>query len=665
MKQKSSQKDRIKGLLEQNRGQEAIEILQGRVNRSHSNIDRRQLAQCQLELQEYIAFFSTFHTIENKTKNDLAMRDQAIDGLIGQSDQVSLERVNLISSFALNVLRSGSGEEAGIILIEAVHTWLKLSQADQDRKEAVENFQALLHAQDWGQLEGFGSQSENFGKLQAVLAEFCPAEAPPNAHLDQALDHLKQAEQAWQNDLVSWKLFQIHLQRKEMPEAIEAYRNYLKRKPDDQPLLADAPTAAALALDEEDLGQIVLTLTKILANPGADEEQEKHRLVLLLECFGSLLEKGQHMAALRNILASCPRWMFQGERRLLPVLLIESWLEDDLQQIEWIEKFFDAYQTRWPENGAMHFTLARYFYQKGDLAFATPIMKKAVALCPSEQNYKDWMQTLEHLELVSLRLPSEQYKHLTEQEAAVLRKCIGVPNFADIGRLSASCGITVGQARAYLHDFLITRMISKVEEPEEDEEYVYGFVTVGGQIYKIHPDLLTYHAREGGKDRLDPEYTTEMDLWMNAGPDDPEVSSNIFATQDEKRVYAALQRVFSDPRKYTISINMNISILFASDWAEKTVSLMKMAHFYQTSVDFCVADNNGQPLLAVEVDGGSHSNKKTMIKDIQKNMLFEKAGIPFLRIYNPKKDVFYLAEEIENKLSALNFFKGIEADQAE
>ncbi len=654
MKQKSSKKDRVKELVEKKRYAEAIEILRGKVNRSHSNIDRRRLAVCQLEAQEFIDFFSTFHTIESKTQNDFALRDQAIAGLIGCSDQVSTERIDLIGTFGLDILRSGNPEEAGIVLLEAVQTWLQLDPADQERKDRVGNFEALLHAQAWQPVDAFTAQPENLGGLELALAAFCPAD------LDAVVGHLQRAEQSWQNELVYWKLFQAHLERREMPEAVTAYWNYLKRKPAEQPLRPSETMPAALKLTGHDAEQIAWGVIEILQSSQEEEGREDLQLTLLLECFGSLLQRGRHFVQLRKTFRVCPKWMFEGESELLPRLLIEAWLEDDLQQIEWVEKHFDAYRSRWPESGAMHFAMARYFYQKGELPTATPLMRKAIQLCPDNPEYQSWMDTLDHLEVVSLRLPSEQYRHLSQEEADFLRTCYGVVNFADIGRLAETCGIPVEQAKRSLHDFLITRMMTKVDHVEAGQELTPGFVTIGKQAYKIHADLLTAHARGGDKDRRDPEYVSEMTLMMPViSAEEPEVDSNIFTTQDEKLVYAALQRIFGSD-DYTISINMNISILFDSEWAIKAVEKMKPSYYFQTSADFCVADKSGKPVLVVEVDGSSHSIKKRIINDLQKNMLFQKAGIPFLRIYNPKKDVFYLAEEIRGKLEPYHFFDDME-----
>lgn len=49
-------------------------------------------------------------------------------------------------------------------------------------------------------------------------------------------------------------------------------------------------------------------------------------------------------------------------------------------------------------------------------------------------------------------------------------------------------------------------------------------------------------------------------------------------------------------------------------------------------VDFLIINDKGHPVMAIELDGGSHNDEKTKNADDLKNGLFRAAQIPFLRV---------------------------------
>ena len=98
-------------------------------------------------------------------------------------------------------------------------------------------------------------------------------------------------------------------------------------------------------------------------------------------------------------------------------------------------------------------------------------------------------------------------------------------------------------------------------------------------------------------------------------------------TRSERAFYLELQKQLP-PHKYQIWIKTRLADIIQEDnnkWAVVKELLPK-------HIDFVIVDNSFKPLLAIEVDGFSHLDKKQRAKDMIKNELLYLANLPLVRV---------------------------------
>jgi very-short-patch-repair endonuclease len=101
----------------------------------------------------------------------------------------------------------------------------------------------------------------------------------------------------------------------------------------------------------------------------------------------------------------------------------------------------------------------------------------------------------------------------------------------------------------------------------------------------------------------------------------------------EKKFYDALLAAL-DSQRYIIFAKVRLSDIIETnlDRADP-MYWKKLAPINQKHIDFLlVARSDTTPLLAIELDGGSHANKERLKRDAFVDSVFHNAGIPLLHI---------------------------------
>ncbi len=118
----------------------------------------------------------------------------------------------------------------------------------------------------------------------------------------------------------------------------------------------------------------------------------------------------------------------------------------------------------------------------------------------------------------------------------------------------------------------------------------------------------------------------------------------------ENLMYSVIQEVLSDEKFSPIGCAVHFSLAtLVKDYAPLTEEERKYARNPLTHVDFLLFNQmDKQPVLAIEVDGGSHkSGSKQAARDAKKNSILDKCAIPLLRL---RTDGSGEKEKIKNAL---------------
>ena len=103
----------------------------------------------------------------------------------------------------------------------------------------------------------------------------------------------------------------------------------------------------------------------------------------------------------------------------------------------------------------------------------------------------------------------------------------------------------------------------------------------------------------------------------------------------ENLMYSVIQEVLSDEEFSSIGCAVHFSLAtLVKDYEPLTEEERKYARNPLTHVDFLLFNQmDKQPVLAIEVDGGSHkSGSKQAERDAKKNSILDKCAIPLLRL---------------------------------
>ena len=111
--------------------------------------------------------------------------------------------------------------------------------------------------------------------------------------------------------------------------------------------------------------------------------------------------------------------------------------------------------------------------------------------------------------------------------------------------------------------------------------------------------------------------------------------SGLSGYDSENLMYSVIQEVLSDEEFSSIGCAVHFSLAtLVKDYEPLTEEERKYARNPLTHVDFLLFNQmDKQPVLAIEVDGGSHkSGSKQAERDAKKNSILDKCAIPLLRL---------------------------------
>ena len=118
----------------------------------------------------------------------------------------------------------------------------------------------------------------------------------------------------------------------------------------------------------------------------------------------------------------------------------------------------------------------------------------------------------------------------------------------------------------------------------------------------------------------------------------------------ENLMHSVIQEILSDEPFSSIGCAVHFSLAtLVKDYVPLTEEERKYARNPLTHVDFLLFNQmDKQPVLAIEVDGGSHkSGSKQAARDAKKNSILDKCAIPLLRL---RTDGSGEKEKIKNAL---------------
>lgn len=103
-------------------------------------------------------------------------------------------------------------------------------------------------------------------------------------------------------------------------------------------------------------------------------------------------------------------------------------------------------------------------------------------------------------------------------------------------------------------------------------------------------------------------------------------------TNTEKKFYNVLKIIVGDKFTILTKVRMEdyVEVVGIKDWKEKQRyrNTIKSRH-----VDFLLCEPGElKPVLAIELDDSTHNSKKAIIADNKKNSIYEKVGLPILRV---------------------------------
>jgi len=104
----------------------------------------------------------------------------------------------------------------------------------------------------------------------------------------------------------------------------------------------------------------------------------------------------------------------------------------------------------------------------------------------------------------------------------------------------------------------------------------------------------------------------------------------IFNSKKEYEVYKVLLELFPN---HLVFPNMSLMTIFQFDRMKETLDSSDFEYYMRSQVDFCVTSTaNYLPLIAFEVDSDYHDQEKQVTRDERKNRIFQKGGIPLIRL---------------------------------
>ena len=120
--------------------------------------------------------------------------------------------------------------------------------------------------------------------------------------------------------------------------------------------------------------------------------------------------------------------------------------------------------------------------------------------------------------------------------------------------------------------------------------------------------------------------------------------------RNEYKFFQLLNNAFDN--KYSIIPQVHLDKL-VKPASKGKFRIFSLRHINQKSVDFVICTKNGmRPLLAIELDGASHSQKKSIDRDLEVERILKEANIPLKRFNN--NDHFNSAELEKSILEIIN-----------
>lgn len=96
----------------------------------------------------------------------------------------------------------------------------------------------------------------------------------------------------------------------------------------------------------------------------------------------------------------------------------------------------------------------------------------------------------------------------------------------------------------------------------------------------------------------------------------------------EHETYKRLLAIFGD--EYYIFPQMHLSSLFLGQ-VSRSRFMAALRHINQKSVDYAICSREDtRPLVAIELDGWSHTLQKKRLRDTEVNRIAQEAGLPIL-----------------------------------
>lgn len=133
--------------------------------------------------------------------------------------------------------------------------------------------------------------------------------------------------------------------------------------------------------------------------------------------------------------------------------------------------------------------------------------------------------------------------------------------------------------------------------------------------------------------------------------------SNHQLNKYEKRAYASLIELF--PR-YSVLANVPLHSIFEPSVTSIAKPYRGEEFFYLSHLDFCLVNSQNLPVIGVELDSEYHDNDLQYLRDMAKNRIFKKGGIPLIRMRYFKDD--YTSTDFRQYLVYQIFLSNVRVD---
>jgi len=129
------------------------------------------------------------------------------------------------------------------------------------------------------------------------------------------------------------------------------------------------------------------------------------------------------------------------------------------------------------------------------------------------------------------------------------------------------------------------------------------------------------------------EHHKEKDIQVthNPIPTSTKASTPLFKSEEERKLYMALRRIFDT---FLVYPNVAMSNIINFEAISKDLTKEERDYFFQSVIDYAVFDQLGgyEPIYFIELDSAWHDLDKIEEKDKMKNKIFSVAGLKLIRI---------------------------------